>query len=308
MVEFKLNEATGESRLMEINGRFWGSLPLAVHAGADFPFFLYELETRGARPSAPRARPGVVCRKLSSDLYWAIQVLRPSQDEPLVEWPTRMSVLRDACLMFSPRHCFDVQSLTDPKPGIVDILRTGSWFIERVWSAARDAYYFREHRKIRRSGSLPRRIRNSRSVLFVCYGNVNRSCVAHHYFEKKDPTQGAIEVMSAGFHEVVGREADPVMTEIAAESSVSLEHAASRCIDQSMVDAADTILVMEVRHLIRIRAEFPASRSKSFLLAAAVPDPDFPLEIEDPYGQSRAEYKRCFGHVTRAVDAILDDH
>ena len=37
MVEFKHNPDTGAFRLIEINGRFWGSLPLAVAAGADFP-------------------------------------------------------------------------------------------------------------------------------------------------------------------------------------------------------------------------------------------------------------------------------
>ena len=47
MVEFKYNEQSAESRLMEINGRFWGSLPLAVSAGADFPYFLYELLVLG---------------------------------------------------------------------------------------------------------------------------------------------------------------------------------------------------------------------------------------------------------------------
>ena len=306
MVEFKMNEETGECRLMEINGRFWGSLPLAVHAGADFPFFLYQLQTSGIRPTVPRARAGLLCRKLSSDIYWAIQVFRPSHDEPLVEWPTRMSVLRDACLMFSPRHRFDVQSWSDSKPGIVDIFRTARWFVERAWAATRDAYFLRKHRKIRKTGSLLRRLRDSKSVLFVCYGNINRSCVAHHYFAKNDPSRGKVSVASAGFHQEAGREVDPVMKKIASSSSVSLEHASSRFIDQAMVDAADTILVMEVRHLIRIRTDFPGARSKSFLLAAAVQDTSFPLEIGDPYGQPYAEYERCFVQVTRAVDAIID--
>src|SRR6185437_10637525 len=37
MVEYRHDRATGETALMEVNGRFWGSLPLAVAAGMDFP-------------------------------------------------------------------------------------------------------------------------------------------------------------------------------------------------------------------------------------------------------------------------------
>lgn len=40
MVEFKRDEAAGIFRLMEVNGRFWGSLQLAIDSGVDFPILL----------------------------------------------------------------------------------------------------------------------------------------------------------------------------------------------------------------------------------------------------------------------------
>jgi predicted ATP-grasp superfamily ATP-dependent carboligase len=40
MVEYKVDVATGEPYLMEVNGRFWGSLQLAIDAGVDFPRML----------------------------------------------------------------------------------------------------------------------------------------------------------------------------------------------------------------------------------------------------------------------------
>jgi predicted ATP-grasp superfamily ATP-dependent carboligase len=42
MVEFKVDAATGRPYLMEVNGRFWGSLQLAIDAGVDFPALLAE--------------------------------------------------------------------------------------------------------------------------------------------------------------------------------------------------------------------------------------------------------------------------
>jgi hypothetical protein len=43
MVEFKKDSRDGTFKLMEINPRFWGSLPLAVSSGVDFPFNYYQL-------------------------------------------------------------------------------------------------------------------------------------------------------------------------------------------------------------------------------------------------------------------------
>src|SRR5205085_6819270 len=40
MVEYKHDLRSGATVLMEVNGRFWGSLQLAVDAGVDFPFLL----------------------------------------------------------------------------------------------------------------------------------------------------------------------------------------------------------------------------------------------------------------------------
>jgi predicted ATP-grasp superfamily ATP-dependent carboligase len=42
MVEYKRDASTGQPYLMEVNGRFWGSLQLAIDAGVDFPRLLVE--------------------------------------------------------------------------------------------------------------------------------------------------------------------------------------------------------------------------------------------------------------------------
>jgi predicted ATP-grasp superfamily ATP-dependent carboligase len=54
MVEYKVDERTGTPVLMEINGRFWGSLQLAVDAGVDFPRLLLEC-AEGHPPPGPAA-------------------------------------------------------------------------------------------------------------------------------------------------------------------------------------------------------------------------------------------------------------
>ncbi|MCE3261612.1 MAG: carboxylate--amine ligase [Pseudoduganella sp.] len=62
MVEYRHDPASGRSALMEINGRFWGSLPLAVAAGAHFPWHAYQLLGQGRAPTAAPYRAGLRCR------------------------------------------------------------------------------------------------------------------------------------------------------------------------------------------------------------------------------------------------------
>ncbi len=70
MVEFKVGP--GGPHLMEINGRIWGSLPLAVFSGMDFPARLADLLLNGPPSPLPAApdtdyRVGVKARNLEKE-------------------------------------------------------------------------------------------------------------------------------------------------------------------------------------------------------------------------------------------------
>lgn len=69
MVEFKRDVRDGSAKLMEINGRFWGSLQLAVSAGMDFPALCLDYYT-GIKPS-------VLCRdfRVGHRLKWSFGLL-----------------------------------------------------------------------------------------------------------------------------------------------------------------------------------------------------------------------------------------
>jgi predicted ATP-grasp superfamily ATP-dependent carboligase len=50
MIEYKVDQSTNTPYLMEINGRFWGSLQLAIDAGVDFPTLLLRV-AGGEKPT-----------------------------------------------------------------------------------------------------------------------------------------------------------------------------------------------------------------------------------------------------------------
>lgn len=80
MVEFKIDERTGTPYLMEINGRFWGSLQLAIDAGVDFPALL--LGAALGRQPAPVTTytTGVRSRWFWGDVDHLLARLRRSRD------------------------------------------------------------------------------------------------------------------------------------------------------------------------------------------------------------------------------------
>jgi predicted ATP-grasp superfamily ATP-dependent carboligase len=67
MLEFKVTP-DGSPYLLEVNGRFWGSLQLAIDAGVDFPWLAYRLATGQSLESVGRYTIGLRNRWLLGDL------------------------------------------------------------------------------------------------------------------------------------------------------------------------------------------------------------------------------------------------
>ena len=68
MFEYRYCFETKSWVFLEINARFWGSLPLAIASGINFPWALYQMLIKGRREFdwVPRAR--CRCRNLIRDL------------------------------------------------------------------------------------------------------------------------------------------------------------------------------------------------------------------------------------------------
>jgi len=78
MVEFRVSD-NGTPYLMEINTRFWGSLQLAVDAGVDFPWLLYQVACGEKVKPAKDYKVGRRLRWVLGDLDSLYLVLRTSE-------------------------------------------------------------------------------------------------------------------------------------------------------------------------------------------------------------------------------------
>jgi predicted ATP-grasp superfamily ATP-dependent carboligase len=93
MVEFRELE-DGTPVFLEINGRFWNSLALAVYAGADFPAWVAEMAERGDLAAPEPYRTGVRCRWLLGDIRHLIEVFRGPPAGFPGRFPQRLETLK----------------------------------------------------------------------------------------------------------------------------------------------------------------------------------------------------------------------
>ena len=149
MVEYRFDPATGTYWLMEINGRFWGSLPLAWHCGAHFAWETYRCAVLGEESPSPVGRGGGTApassphprplpagegssyrqrraRYVIPDAKRTVLVLR----DPALPITQRLAALAQFWLDFlDPRVRYYVWSLRDPGPLLGDL----AGIVKRLW-------------------------------------------------------------------------------------------------------------------------------------------------------------------------------
>ncbi len=125
MVEYKIDAATGTPYLMEINGRFWGSLQLAIDAGVDFPRLLVECAIAKSSPAPVREyREGVRSRWWWGDVD-ALLARVTRSDEALAlpsGAPSRLRAVADFMTLWRPGDRNEVLRMRDPAPFLRETL------------------------------------------------------------------------------------------------------------------------------------------------------------------------------------------
>jgi predicted ATP-grasp superfamily ATP-dependent carboligase len=119
MVEFKRSAATGVPYVMEVNGRFWGSLQLAIDAGVDFPALLVRAALGETLPPPPPIRPDVRLRWLWGDVDHLIARLRApgsTNGSGAGAHGNRLSAVREVLGSWRPGERWETLRFSDPRP------------------------------------------------------------------------------------------------------------------------------------------------------------------------------------------------
>jgi len=126
MIEFRLG-ADGVPVFLEINGRFWHSLPLACYAGVDFPALLAQMAEFGDVDPPPSYKVGLKCRWLVGDFRHLVGVWRGRPPGYPGNFPRRLPTLL-AELTPKPGTLHDNFMWRDPLPELGDWIR----FVQQV--------------------------------------------------------------------------------------------------------------------------------------------------------------------------------
>ena len=123
MVEYRWDPTTDQAILMEINGRYWGSYPLALHSHADFALMSYCIESGLGVPDLLAPRAGMRCRMASTELKRLARIfLHP---ELIVDRAFKIDRRAEAVRFFADFFRRDVSyyiwDSSDPKPFFADM-------------------------------------------------------------------------------------------------------------------------------------------------------------------------------------------
>jgi predicted ATP-grasp superfamily ATP-dependent carboligase/CelD/BcsL family acetyltransferase involved in cellulose biosynthesis len=125
MVEFKRDVRDGLPKLMEINGRFWGSLQLAVDAGVDFPALLVEGGPPDGLAAQPPYRVGVKNRWFWGDVDSLLLTFFRGNRTPTVPMESRWRAALEFAKLWSPTMYYENPKAGDLGPWVFESL---SWF------------------------------------------------------------------------------------------------------------------------------------------------------------------------------------
>lgn len=302
MVEFKRERKSGRWVLLEVNARFWGSLPLAIASGADFPLALFQLLVDG-RTDVPGAhRLGLRSRNLRGDARWLLTNARADRSDPTINsrpWP---GVVRETAeSLLSGRERSDTFTRDDPAPGVaeaVQLLREAGERGRRLASSAHARVNPRRRRRLEAAARSD--IARASRVLFVCKGNIARSpfaaAVAHRLLD------GDRHIASAGFLHA-GRRSAPEAVAAAGAWEVDLTGHRSRQVSAELVRESDAIFVFDHGNYRGMLESFPEARDRVHLFGAL--DARGPLAVPDPWGRGRDVHTAIYRRIADTLAAAL---
>ncbi|WP_026377136.1 ATP-grasp domain-containing protein [Aestuariibacter salexigens] len=311
MFEFRRNPETHKWILVEVNARFWGSLPLAVHAGIDFPrcyaeYLLGEFNDLPDPVSSYNKK--ALARSLTNDLY----DMRAEMQAIAVERNSLVSYAYVTKRLLSLLNVFlnekvDSYDRDDKAP-----------FKEEYKQFLDSAILSKLKTRFRSDGhgeelvrSLMRTLYECEGkgrIVFVCYGNIMRSPFAEKVCNTLINNMGLpFTCHSYGCHQNENRQS-PEECLIGAENlGINLFEHRSKWLKQTDLNPCDIVFVFDEYNLDTMRRFYDVPYL--FNLADFIPQGlGRHSAISDPYGKGQEAVDHCYLLITEAIKHIIETY
>lgn len=150
-----------------------------------------------------------------------------------------------------------------------------------------------------------------KKILFVCTGNTCRSIMAQGIFndmvEKDCELKNLFTSISAGIAVCHGDTANPNSIKVLQEEwNIDISSHVSIAVNSNHIRDSFLIFTMGQRHKLYLLQKYPEATNKIFVLKEftanyiideSIANYDYTLDINDPYGQSLEEYRRCAAEI-----------
>jgi len=292
MFEFKYNPQTKGWILIEINARFWGSLPLAVYAGIDFPAMYAHVLLKQYVPDKLNYNNAAFARSFTSDVY----AIKNEYDTLKYKGESKLALktlivrLIGFARLLTGNDSIDSFRFSDQRPFWHEFYHL---FSDKVHKLP----IVRDHRRKSRIRKFGQTLKGKKTdVLFICYGNIMRSPFADKLFSKKIKGTALehLTVDSYGFHQVIDRNAKPQCIDMAKSWGIDLSDHKSKWLQHKHCDNQHTLVViMDNKNEYLLNSYYPNVDYIS--LADLIPKSyGFIDEIKDPYDMPADYLKECY--------------
>lgn len=315
MFEFKKNYRTGAWILIEVNARFWGSLPLAIFAGVDFPSMYIKALLSNKLNTTPLCitkhgqenyKVGVYARSLINDIFDIKKEL-----EFNLEYSSRFITLTGCAkrlLSFSRillgKERIDSYLHADNKPFKAEFWQ---FYQENVLPKLPWNKQPSQAAELKRLLACLKTKANP-AIKMVCYGNIMRSPFACNFLQLLCGKQGITwSIDSYGVHQKEQRHCPPECIKTAHKMGVDLTQHKSKWLRQEHIGENDIFFIFDNLNKDKL-SRYYQSRYV-FNLAYFIPSHlGVHKEIADPYGAGEEAVKKCYELIAAALTHILEQY
>ena len=300
MAEFRYNFQSNDWIFVELNSRFWGSLPLAVACGVDFPLFLYEMHCQNRQSFPDHYRLNTACRNWMMDLQWLQETLATNGTNLRRQFGLVWQLFKELRFPLMLRESCDTITRDDRSPGVNEIREAiqeiPQKFRRKTFRNKANSLAYRQ----RTQSQVDQIMKDASHVLFVCKGNICRSPFAEQYARAKMPHLARID--SCGYYPISDRPSPKNAVLAAADFDVDLSPHSSAVISPKAVQQAEIIFVFDFENFHTVQKQFRQAKAKTFLLSSA--EESLPTELVDPYGGTLDDFRAIYTEIASAVDSL----
>lgn len=298
MFEFKRNAASGDWILLEVNARPWGSLPLPVALGIDFPLWWFRLLVEGEEVAAKDYRPHRYQRNFEQDAWYLLAEMRASRRSLASFAGFALRNTRELARFLIGTENNDTLVRDDPAPGMAEM--------KYLLRQAHDRFIGRKARdpRVRLEQLMAR---PGVHVEFVCKGNICRSPYAAGLLATfaAAHANASVTVGSSGTFAVEGRTspAEAIAT-AATRTGTDLASHRSHFLSEERIASADLVVVFDAENEAAVLARYPDAGDKTFLLTEFEDGVMRGRAIDDPYSGGMAAFEQSYLMIEEGVRAL----